>query len=385
VLCGAKTSILDTGDLLMESFPETIKLLDYGFDNFSYVTALSQLYPIDQVTVLNSAGSEAVAVAPAKDVRLLLPANYNPDALRTEILLDAKEVEAPVSEGQKLGLARNRSSGNCGRYALRVFLGCLHLHRLYPAKLVEMDCVSDSGHHCGISDFAGAAADPPQKTSPPAAGKAQTGSGKAVSPPLPRRPRGIVAERKVTMGWEELRAMCLQCTMCPLCQTRHNVVFGVGPTDAEILFVGEGPGEQEDLTGEPFVGPAGKLLDDMLRIIDLGRHNCYIANIVKCRPPHNRDPLGTEQDACIGYLRKQTKLLNPKIIVCLGRIAAMKLIREDFRISRDHGTWEQKGGIWFTAMYHPSALLRDVTKRPDTFRDLKSLQAKAAELCTHTP
>ena len=106
VLCGAKTSILDTGDLLMESFPETIKLLDYGFDNFSYVTALSPLYPIDQVTVLNSAGYEAVAVAPAKDVRLLLPANYNPDALRTEILLDAKEVEAPVSEGQKLGLAR---------------------------------------------------------------------------------------------------------------------------------------------------------------------------------------------------------------------------------------------------------------------------------------
>ena len=106
MLCGAKTSILDTGDLLMESFPETIKLLDYGFDNFSYVTALSPLYPIDQVTVLNSAGSEAVAVAPAKDVRLLLPANYNPDALRTEILLDAKEVEAPVSEGQKLGLAR---------------------------------------------------------------------------------------------------------------------------------------------------------------------------------------------------------------------------------------------------------------------------------------
>ena len=106
VLCGAKTSILDTGDLLMESFPETIKLLDYGFDNFFYVTALSPLYPIDQVTVLNSAGSEAVAVAPAKDVRLLLPANYNPDALRTEVLLDAKEVEAPVSEGQKLGLAR---------------------------------------------------------------------------------------------------------------------------------------------------------------------------------------------------------------------------------------------------------------------------------------
>lgn len=188
------------------------------------------------------------------------------------------------------------------------------------------------------------------------------------------------------LNWDGLKSVCADCTRCGLCETRHNVVFGVGNEDADIMFVGEGPGEQEDLKGQPFVGPAGKLLDDMLCIIDLSREtNCYIANIVKCRPPHNRDPLETEQDACIGYLRKQTKLLNPKIIVCLGRIAAMKLIREDFKISRDHGTWEQKGGIWFTAMYHPSALLRDVTKRPDTFRDLKSLQAKAAELCTHTP
>ena len=186
--------------------------------------------------------------------------------------------------------------------------------------------------------------------------------------------------------WEALKAECLQCRKCALAETRTNVVFGEGVTDAEVLCIGEGPGEQEDLTGRPFVGRAGKLLDDMLEIIDLSREkNVYIGNMVKCRPPQNRDPLNTEQDACIGYLRKQTKLLNPKIIVCLGRIAAMKLIREDFKISRDHGTWEQKGGIWFTAMYHPSALLRDVTKRPDTFRDLKSLQAKAAELCTHTP
>lgn len=184
---------------------------------------------------------------------------------------------------------------------------------------------------------------------------------------------------------DKLQRECLSCRDCPLSQGRHNVVFGVGDPESELMFIGEGPGEQEDLQGEPFVGPAGKLLDDMLEMIDLDRSRVYIANIVKCRPPHNRDPLGTEQDACIGYLRKQTKLLNPKIIVCLGRIAAMKLIREDFKISRDHGTWEQKGGIWFTAMYHPSALLRDVTKRPDTFRDLKSLQAKAAELCTHTP
>lgn len=186
-------------------------------------------------------------------------------------------------------------------------------------------------------------------------------------------------------AWKELKQECAQCRRCGLGETRHHLVFGDGAEDARIMLIGEGPGEQEDLQGLPFVGPAGKLLDDMLEMIYLDRTKVYIANIVKCRPPHNRDPLGTEQDACIGYLRKQTKLLNPKIIVCLGRIAAMKLIREDFRISRDHGTWEQKGGIWFTAMYHPSALLRDVTKRPDTFRDLKSLQAKAAELCTHTP
>ena len=170
------------------------------------------------------------------------------------------------------------------------------------------------------------------------------------------------------MTWEALRNACLACTQCPLCQTRHNVVFGVGPEDAEVLFIGEGPGEQEDLKGEPFVGPAGRLLDEMLTIIDLSRETCYIANIVKC----------------LGWLRAQTKLLQPKIIVCLGRIAAMKLIREDFKISREHGQWTQKGGIWFTALYHPSALLRDESKRPDAFRDLKSLQAKVRELCSHS-
>ena len=185
------------------------------------------------------------------------------------------------------------------------------------------------------------------------------------------------------MDWETLQAQCLQCRRCELSRTRQNVVFGVGPRDAEILFVGEGPGQQEDIHGEPFVGPAGHFLDDMLSIVGLGRHNCYIANIVKCRPPQNRDPLQTEQDACIPWLRIQTKLLQPKIIVCLGRIAAMKLIREDFKISREHGQWVEKGGIWSTALYHPSALLRDESKRPDTFRDLKKLQAKVREVCDH--
>ena len=185
------------------------------------------------------------------------------------------------------------------------------------------------------------------------------------------------------MDLEAVKAACLQCNRCELCVTRTNVVFGVGPEDTEILFVGEGPGQQEDLQSEPFVGPAGQFLDDMLSIIGLGRHNCYIANIVKCRPPRNRDPLRIEQEACIPWLRLQTKLLRPKIIVCLGRIAATKLIREDFKISREHGTWVEKGGIWFTAMYHPSALLRNETNRPDTFRDLKKLQAKIREVCEH--
>jgi DNA polymerase len=184
------------------------------------------------------------------------------------------------------------------------------------------------------------------------------------------------------VDWNTLEMSCKSCTRCGLCETRRNVVFGVGNRQTSILFVGEGPGEQEDLKGEPFVGPAGQLLDDMLSIIDLDRTNCYIANIVKCRPPHNRDPLEIEQEACVGYLRQQISLIKPKIIVCLGRIAAKALIREDFRITREHGTWTQKDGVWMTAIYHPSALLRDVGKRPETFDDLLSIRMKLKSLLT---
>lgn len=182
------------------------------------------------------------------------------------------------------------------------------------------------------------------------------------------------------LNWEALEKECANCRACGLCQTRHNVVFGVGPRQTAVMFIGEGPGEQEDLQGEPFVGPAGKLLDDMLSIIDLGRENCYIANIVKCRPPRNRDPQEAEQDACIGYLYNQINLIQPKIIVCLGRTAAQKLIRSDFRITREHGTWIQHNGIWMSATFHPSALLRDVTKRPEAFDDLMTIRAKIREL-----
>lgn len=181
-----------------------------------------------------------------------------------------------------------------------------------------------------------------------------------------------------------IREQCLACEKCGLCARRKNVVFGVGATDAEIMLIGEGPGQQEDLTGEPFVGPAGQLLDRMLSIIGLNRQNCYIANIVKCRPPQNRDPLPDEQQACLPWLREQISVIRPKIIVCLGRISAMQFIRDDFRITKEHGQWVEIDGIWYTALFHPSALLRDESHRPDTFRDLKALQEKAHQICTHT-
>lgn len=178
------------------------------------------------------------------------------------------------------------------------------------------------------------------------------------------------------LSWEELEKQCMDCRSCGLCQGRHNVVFGVGNPRADFMLVGEGPGEQEDLQGVPFVGPAGKLLDDMLSIIDIDRSKCYIANIVKCRPPQNRDPKPEEQDACIGYLENQIALVAPRVVVCLGRIAAQRLIREDYRITREHGIWQQKGNTWYTAIYHPSALLRDASKRPETFDDLLSIREK---------
>lgn len=184
--------------------------------------------------------------------------------------------------------------------------------------------------------------------------------------------------------WEALRQDCLRCQGCALAQTRTNVVFGDGAQDAEILLVGEGPGQHEDEQGIPFVGKAGMLLDDMLEIIGLDRTKVYIANIVKCRPPGNRDPLNVEEDACIGFLRRQTALLRPKIIVCLGRIAAKVIIKEDFKITAEHGQWFERKGVQMTAIYHPAALLRDVGKRPETFEDLKSIQAKIREVCTHT-
>ena len=160
-------------------------------------------------------------------------------------------------------------------------------------------------------------------------------------------------------NWEELKENCLNCRKCSLCEARSNVVFGVGNPCAKVMFIGEGPGRNEDLQGEPFVGAGG---------------------IVKCRPPQNRDPLQEEQEACMDWLRNQTALLRPKIIVCLGRIAAMRIIKPDFKITREHGQFFKKGNIYMTATLHPAALLRNPAQKPAAFDDFLKLRDKIDEL-----
>lgn len=181
-------------------------------------------------------------------------------------------------------------------------------------------------------------------------------------------------------SWDALRAECGRCDRCELGRSRTNLVFGTGSESARVMFIGEGPGEQEDKQGEPFVGPAGQLLDKMLQIIHLDRSEVYITNIVKCRPPRNRDPLPAEQDACIGWLRRQIELVDPALIVFLGRIAACYFLGSDFKITRQHGQLFDLDGRRAMALYHPSALLRDPSRRPETFVDLKTLQREINKL-----
>lgn len=171
----------------------------------------------------------------------------------------------------------------------------------------------------------------------------------------------------------ELQANVAQCQRCNLCSKRTQTVFGRGSADGGILFVGEAPGQNEDLEGAPFVGNAGKLLDQYLEFIGLEPKDYYIANILKCRPPNNRDPLPEEEEACMPYLRQQVKILQPRILVCLGRISAQRIISPDFRITRDHGKWFSVGDMKIMATYHPSALLRDPIKKEDALTDFKNI------------
>ena len=184
---------------------------------------------------------------------------------------------------------------------------------------------------------------------------------------------------------EQLKEECSRCENCELCHTRTSVVFGVGNERATLMFVGEAPGENEDKTGIPFVGAAGQLFDKYLISVGIERSDVYIANILKCRPPHNRDPLPEEEDACMPHLRAQVKAIAPKIIVCLGRIAAAKLISPDFRITRDHGKWYERGDYLMCAVYHPSALLRDESKKDDMLWDMMEIKKKYDEVKKNEP
>ncbi|MBE6642252.1 MAG: uracil-DNA glycosylase [Clostridia bacterium] len=187
-------------------------------------------------------------------------------------------------------------------------------------------------------------------------------------------------QEELDRKWSELEETCKNCRKCPLCETRTNVVFGSGNRSADLMFIGEAPGEKEDLSGIPFVGAAGKLLDKFLYAVDIDRERVFIANMLKCRPPKNRDPKEEEQDLCIDYLREQVRLIKPKIIVCLGRIAAKRLIKEDFMITKEHGIFFEKNGFTICAVFHPAALLRDPRRKEDMLVDMKKIKKKLDEV-----
>ena len=179
---------------------------------------------------------------------------------------------------------------------------------------------------------------------------------------------------------QELETMILQCSRCPLSKSRKQPVIGRGSLKADIMFVAEAPGTQEDVQGIPFVGPAGRVLDILLASAGLTRQEIYITNIIKCHPPGNRDPKPEEQESCLPFLRAETALLKPPVIVCLGRIAAQKLIDPQFKITKQHGTWVYRKGYWITAVYHPSAILRDPSKLEETKKDFQSIIQKLQEI-----
>ena len=182
------------------------------------------------------------------------------------------------------------------------------------------------------------------------------------------------------MTLAELKQKCEACKKCELGNARTNLVFGAGNENAKLMFIGEAPGEQEDLSGTPFVGRAGKLFDKYLEAVGISRDEVYIANMLKCRPPKNRDPLPSEQDICIEYLREQVRIIKPKMIVCLGRISAMRLISPDYKITKEHGIWVKKGQYDMTAVYHPSLLLRNPNYKDEMLADMMEIARRYREL-----
>ena len=174
-------------------------------------------------------------------------------------------------------------------------------------------------------------------------------------------------------NWDELENDCKQCKKCRLCQTRNNVVFGIGNKNADVMFIGEVPGADEDLQGVPFVGKAGKLMNMAFEVVGLKREDVYITDIVKCRPPSNRNPEDDETKVCLNYLRNQVILAKPKIIVLLGNIALKNILGKEYDITTIRGKCVEKKGILYLPTWHPATLLRDETKKIDFIKDLKSV------------
>ena len=177
-------------------------------------------------------------------------------------------------------------------------------------------------------------------------------------------------------NWEELEKSLEKCQKCKLCKTRNNIVFGEGNRNAEIMLIGEGPGADEDMQGEPFVGKAGKLMNMAFDALGINREDLYIANIVKCRPPFNRNPEQDEEQACLDYLRNQVILVKPKIIVLLGSVALKNILGKEYGITSSRGKWIEKRGIYYMPTWHPAALLRDENKKIEFINDLKLVMEK---------
>ena len=181
-------------------------------------------------------------------------------------------------------------------------------------------------------------------------------------------------------SWSQLNQVLSECRACRLCETRNHVVPGEGNPRALLMFIGEGPGRDEDLQGRPFVGRSGELLTRMIRSIGLEREEVYICNVVKCRPPQNRNPEPDEAQACLNYLRAQVALVRPRVIVLLGKVACRYTLNQEVSVMREHGRWFERKGVWFMPTYHPSALLRDPTKKRDAWEDFQKIRDKLSEI-----
>lgn len=175
-------------------------------------------------------------------------------------------------------------------------------------------------------------------------------------------------------SWEELELSIKDCSKCKLCDNRTNIVFGVGNRDARVMFIGEGPGADEDAKGVPFVGKAGKLMNEAFRALGINRDEVYIANVVKCRPPMNRNPEQDEIDECMDYLRNQVMLVKPEVVVLLGSVALKAVLGKEFSITLARGKWVERKGIKYMPTFHPAALLRDETKKIDFWHDIKEVR-----------